>query len=224
MPADIKIKGIMDGLLISIGEGEWSELQTELLSHFDAQKDFLQGARVTLDVGNKILKAAELGHLRDLLSERNIQLRAIISHSPTTERTAQSLGLATKLSRPRPERSTRKLDTSLQGDHAILIQKTLRSGHSLKHAGHVVVIGDVNPGAEIVAGGNIIVWGRLRGTVHAGADGQENAIVCALDLSPTQLRIADQISITPPQRRRPKPEMAYLVKGVVVAEPWKFKR
>jgi septum site-determining protein MinC len=86
------------------------------------------------------------------------------------------------------------------------------------------VIGDVNPGAEIIAGGNIVIWGRLRGTVHAGAQGDEDAIVCALDLSPTQLRIADQISITPPQRRRPKPEIARLEDGKVIAEPWKLSR
>ena len=113
------------------------------------------------------------------------------------------------------------MDTALQGDQAVLIQRTLRSGHSIKHPGHVIVIGDVNPGAEIIAGGNVVVWGRLRGTVHAGAQGNEEATICALDLSPTQLRIAEQISITPPQRRKPKPEMARLVDGKVVAEPWK---
>jgi len=69
----------------------------------------------------------------------------------------------------------------------------------------------------------VIVWGRLRGTVHAGAQGDQDAVVCALDLSPTQLRIADQISITPPQRRKPKPEMARLNKNKVVAEPWKIE-
>ena len=224
MSTEIQIKGIKEGLLITLGEGKWEDIQPSLLSKIDAQRDFLQGARVTLEVGNHILRAAELGRLRDLLSERGVHLRAVLSNSPTTERTAQALGLATKLSKPRPDRSSRTLDTSIQGDHAILVKRTLRSGHSLKHAGHVVVIGDVNPGAEIVAGGNVVVWGRLRGTVHAGAGGQEDSIVCALDLSPTQLRIADQISITPPQRRRPKPEMAFLDNGKVVAEPWKLKR
>jgi len=224
MPPEIQIKGIREGLLITLGEGEWTELQPALLSHIDTQSDFLQGAKITLEVGNLILKAAEMGRLRDQLSERGLQLRAVLSNSPTTERTAQALGLGTKLSKPRPDRTTRSMDTNLQGDHAILVKRTLRSGHSLKHAGHVIVIGDVNPGAEIVAGGNVVVWGRLRGTVHAGAQGEGDAIVCALDLSPTQLRIADQISITPPQRRRPKPEMAHLEDGKVVAEPWKLKR
>jgi septum site-determining protein MinC len=112
-------------------------------------------------------------------------------------------------------------ETNLQdGEFSILLQRTLRSGFSLKHEGNVIVIGDVNPGAEIIAGGNVIIWGHLRGMVHAGAEGDQSAIVCALDLSPTQLRIADQIAVTPQRRGKPQPEMARLQNGQVIAEPW----
>jgi septum site-determining protein MinC len=103
---------------------------------------------------------------------------------------------------------------------AVYVQRTLRSGFKLQHPGHVVVVGDVNPGAEIIAGGDVVVWGRLKGMVHAGAQGDENAIVCALDLSPTQLRIADQISIPPQRRGKPHPEMARIQDGQVLAELW----
>jgi septum site-determining protein MinC len=223
MPQNIEIKGIREGLMITLGDGEWSDVHQALLSHVDTQSDFLKGAKITLEVGNHILKAADLGRLRDQLSERGIILRAVLSNSPTTERNAQALGLATRLSKPLPDRTMRRLETSVRGDQAMLVQRTLRSGHSLKHPGHVIVIGDVNPGAEIVAGGHIVIWGRLRGTVHAGAQGNEDAVVCALDLSPTQIRIAEHISITPPQRRKPRPEIARLVDGKVIAEPWKFK-
>ena len=93
MASAIQIKGIRDGLLVILGEGEWDQVEGSLLAHIDAQKDFLQGAKVTLEVGNHILKAADLGRLRDLLSDRGIQLKAVLSNSPTTERTAQALGL-----------------------------------------------------------------------------------------------------------------------------------
>ena len=99
----------------------------------------------------------------------------------------------------------------------------MRSGTVPEHPGHVIVLGDVNPGAEIVAGGNIVVWGRLRGVVHAGAEGDENAIVCALDLSPTQLRIAGQIALTPQRRGKPQPEVARLQDSKVIAEAWNPK-
>ena len=219
----IKIKGIREGLLITLGDGEWSKLESTLLSHIDEQGDFLKGAQLTLDIGNQILKAAELGHLRDILSDHGVTLRAVLTHSPSTEIAAQDLGLATRLSTPRPDRATRPIDTELTGDEAILVQRTLRSGHNINYFGHVIVMGDVNPGAEIVAGGNIVVWGRLRGTVHAGADGNKNSVICALDMSPTQLRIADQISVMSPQKKRSRPEVARLVDNRVIAEPWDNK-
>lgn len=219
----IKIKGIREGLLVTLSEGEWSELKNALLKHIDQQGEFLKGAQLTLDVGNQVLKAAEIGQLRDILSERGITLRALLSHSPTTELSAQNLGLATRLSKPKSNRSMHSLDTELSGDEAMLIHRTLRSGHNISFFGHVIVIGDVNPGAEITAGGNVVVWGRLRGTVHAGADGKSDAVICALDLSPTQLRIADQISVAPPQRKKSRPEMARLVDNQVIAEPWDYK-
>jgi len=87
-----------------------------------------------------------------------------------------------------------------------------------------VVVGDVNPGAEIIAGGNIIIWGKLQGLVHAGAQGDESAIVCALDLRPMQLRIAEQVAITPQRKWKPQPEMAKLVDGKVIAEAWNPKK
>ena len=76
----------------------------------------------------------------------------------------------------------------------------------------------------IIAGGNVIVWGRLRGVVHAGATGNKDAMVCALDLAPTQLRIADQIAVSPARRGRPKPEIARIRNGQLTAEEWQTKQ
>jgi septum site-determining protein MinC len=64
----------------------------------------------------------------------------------------------------------------------------------LHHTGNIVIIGDVNPGAELVATGDIVVFGRLAGIAHAGAQGDDNARIYALDLVPTQLRIATSIA------------------------------
>lgn len=220
----IQIKGIKDGLLILLGEGEWPVVRAALLEHIEAQIDFLRGARLVLDVGSHILKAVELGGLRDALSERGLSLWAVLSSSPTTETTAQTLGLATRISKPIPDRVAPPVDTSLNsGESAVLVHRTLRSGFSLQHPGHVIVIGDVNPGAEIIAGGDVIVWGHLRGMVHAGAEGDEEAVVCALNLAPTQLRIAGQIALTPQRRGKPQPELARLQDGHVVSVTWNPK-
>jgi len=219
----VQIKGIRDGLLITLGEGNWSELQTALLQHIDGQRSFFQGARVALEMGNQVLHAAELGALRDQLSERGVILWAVLGNSGVTEQNAQALGLATRIAAPRPDRAIKPLDTHLSGESAVLVQRTLRSGFRLAHQGHVVVIGDVNPGAEIIAGGSVVVWGRLRGVVHAGAEGNEQAVVCALDLMPTQLRIASLVAIPPQRKERAQPEMARVQDGQVVAEPWNYK-
>lgn len=224
MPPKLTIKGIKEGLLITLPDGNWDDLRHALLDHIDQQAGFLKGARLALDAGNQVLKATELGSLRDVISERGLTLWAVMSNSPTTEKTAQTLGLATRLSKPVPEKAMPRLDTNIQsGEQAVLVRRTLRSGFSLQHPGHVVVIGDVNPGAEIIAGGDVLVWGRLRGMVHAGAEGREDAVVCALDLAPTQLRIADKIAITPQRRGKSQPEMAFIKNGQVSAEAWNPK-
>ncbi len=78
---------------------------------------------------------------------------------------------------------------------------TLRGGQSLQQVGHIVVVGDVNPGAELVATGDIVVFGALLGTAHAGAQGDRAARVAALELAPTQLRIATAIAAGDGPRR-----------------------
>ncbi|MEW6569226.1 MAG: septum site-determining protein MinC, partial [Chloroflexota bacterium] len=168
------------------------------------------------------LGAADLGVLRDSLSGREVQLWAVLSESEVTRAAAADFGLATQLAAaPAEERSP---STELPADSAVLVCRTLHSGHSIHHPGHVVVIGDVNPGAEVVAGGNVVVWGRLRGVVHAGAAGNGGAVVCALDLSPTQLRIADHIAVSPERKDKARPEMACIRDGQLVAEGWNEER
>lgn len=217
---NIQIKGIKEGLLVSIAEGEWAELQASLIEHIRENAGFFQGARVALEVGNHILHAAEMGALRDQLSENGISLWAVVSNSPLTEKTAQMLGLATRLSPPKPDRTIKPLNPPVDGESAIFVNRTLRSGFKVTFQGNVVVVGDVNPGAEVIASGSIVVWGRLRGVVHAGAEGNTKAIVCALDLSPMQLRIAEFVAVPPRRHGKPKPEIAHITNGQVVADPW----
>jgi septum site-determining protein MinC len=215
----IHIKGIRDGLLITLDGASWPELATAFVKNVDERSSFFQGARVALDVGVNELRVAELSALRDQLSERGIALWAVLSESPVTERTAQNLGLATRLSKPRPVQF-REAAEELPEDAAQWVKGPLRSGGRVLFEGNVVVMGDVNPGAEIIAGGSVVVWGRLRGVVHAGAQGDEKAVVCALEMAPTQLRIASEIAISPKKQGKSQPEIARLKDGQLVAEPW----
>jgi len=215
----IDIKGIRDGLLVKLGDAPWPDLQVALINAIDERQAFFKGARLALDVGSQVLRVAELAALRELLSERGIFLWAVLSESSVSEQTAQNLGLATRISKPRPE-AARSAPEAGADEKALWLAHTLRSGVRVEFPGHVVVMGDVNPGAEIVAGGSIVVWGRLRGVVHAGAQGEASAVVCALELSPTQLRIAGEIAVSPKRKGKIQPEIARLQDGVLVAEPW----
>jgi len=217
----IQIKGLRDGLLVSLDDAPWEEQRAALMTQVDSQPAFFQGARLALDVTSQILHVNEMVELRDRLSERGIFLWAVISESPTTEQTAQLLGLATRISKQRPEETRQFSVEDLGEETALFLNRTLRSGTRIEFAGHVVVLGDVNPGAEIVADGNVIIWGRLRGMVHAGVKGNRSAVICALDLSPTQLRIADEVSGALKPRDNPKPEIARInEEGTLQAEFW----
>ncbi len=104
----------------------------------------------------------------------------------------------------------------------VMIHRTVRSGQKVEHSGTIVIVGDVNAGSEVIAGGDVLVWGRLRGVVHAGAGGDDNAIVGALFLAPTQLRIGNLIARAPDEKRsRQAPaEVARIRGGQIIVEPW----
>lgn len=217
----IQIKGLRDGLLVTLTGEVWEEQLASLVTQIDERPSFFQGARLALDISAQVLGLDELVHLRDVLSDRGISLWAVVSESPKTEKTAQLLGLATRISKPRPEEKRLSAVETPSDETALFLVKTLRSGTRIEFPGHVVILGDVNPGAEVIAEGNVIVWGRVRGVVHAGAKGNRKAVICALDLSATQLRIADEISALLKPQAHPKPEVASINKdGRLQAELW----
>lgn len=222
----VAIKGIKDGLLVSVSPTEeWAIITTQLAERIDQQSSFYSGARVTLDLGERPVRKDELGSMKALLERRGLTLWSVISASRTTLDAAGALDLRTEATNPVSGRPVDDRATQIPDDdstYGIMIRRTLRSGRSIRSEGHVLVYGDVNPGAEIIAVGDIIVWGRLRGNVHAGADGDERAVVCALDMIPTQLRIAGHITTSPhDKRRKPRPEIALVRDQRIVVEVWK---
>ncbi len=184
------IKGFREGLLITIGEGDWQKNFDALLQQIDGRREFFEGAKVAIDVGERKLRAAEVCALRDRLADRRVTLFALLSQSPSTEAVAETLGLSTKKSilKVNEEDLPRAL---YDGETALMIRKTLRSGTSVKYSGSVFVEGDINPGAEVFADGSIYVWGKIRGTVHAGIGGSEKEVIAALEISTEKMRIAN---------------------------------
>lgn len=220
----MEIKGTKEGILVNLEDQDWLEAKEGLIEKIEARKDFFKGAHLVLDVGNNVLRAKDLGELRDMLSEQGVVLSGVLSLSIVTRETATLLGMKTTIIPPKEKvrRKLKPLDTVLAGEAAVMIHRTMRSGFKVAYQGHVVVLGDVNPGAEIIATGCIIVWGHLRGTVHAGAEGDEGAVICALNLSPMQLRIASRAATSPKDSEQPQPEIASIKDDQIIAEPWQY--
>lgn len=232
MPS-ISFKGTRDGLCITLGEGSWRDLVDELAQQLDrpGAQSFFRGARVLLETGTRALGVVEIEELISLLAKHQMTLGSVVGENQTPGN-GQSNG-STKGSPnesiPPPEsfalpdgHEIANQPDAVDEPPALLLRRTVRSGQVITHPGTIIIIGDINPGAEVVAGGDVIVWGRLRGVVHAGASGNENALVGALSLTPTQLRIGGQIARAPDDRRpRTAPaEIARVRDGLIVVEPW----
>jgi septum site-determining protein MinC len=107
-----------------------------------------------------------------------------------------------------------------KGDRLLVVDRSLRSGQKVEHGGDVLVLGDVNKDAEVVAVGNIIIMGALRGIAIAGALGDERAVVVALKMEPQQIRIGKKIAISEESERVSPgyPEVARVEDGMIVLE------
>lgn len=101
-----------------------------------------------------------------------------------------------------------------------IISRTIRSGGKVESNGSIVVVGDVNAGAELVAVDDIIILGTLRGLAHAGATGSEKAVIWAQQIRSPQLRIGSALAQAAGSGGSEGPEVAMLRDGKIVLKPW----
>ncbi|MCX8041844.1 MAG: septum site-determining protein MinC [Thermodesulfobacteriaceae bacterium] len=109
---------------------------------------------------------------------------------------------------------------AIEKERLLILQKHLRSGQRVEHHGDILILGDVNPDAEIVASGNIIVMGKLRGIAWAGAMGDESAIIIALGMEPQQLKIAGVLANLKREEKGifSSPQVAKIKEGNIILE------
>ena len=222
---NIAIKGTRNGLLLTMEpETPFSDLLGALADRLAEAPAFFRGASLSVDTSRRRLLTSERHQLEDLLSHYYMSF-ASLEQSKTVRREKSRTA-------PLQLEETPPLETSIakeiqdardprESSDTLFLHRTVRSGQAIHHTSNVVVLGDVNPGAEIVAGGDIIVWGVLRGMVHAGYPDNGNALVCSLLLSPVQLRIAHLLS-RPPEgfEAQPRPEIASIKNGQIIVETW----
>lgn len=212
----VTIKGSKDGIRLQLDDqAAWSDVVAALREQLLHGGSFFTGARLSMDLGERQLAADALGEVLSLMHEHTIAIEAVAASARESRNAIRQAGIT---ARPLPERSAAPPQPT--HDDALLVSRTVRSGQVVRYPGHITLLGDVNPGAEVIAGGHVVVWGRLRGLVHAGALGDRAAVICALELQPTQLRIADVIARTPEGARQTIPEVARVDDGRIVVEPW----
>ena len=185
-------------------------------------------------MGTRPVVELELQQVQALLEKHGMTLGVVRTTAERTFEAAVALGLATRLedSTGAVEGETQPANSNRTGEQHFVYRGNLRSGQRLEKTEHVLVIGDVNPGAEIISAGDVLVWGRVRGIVHAGVDGDERAIVLALDLDPGQLKIADLVAVAADaevgspakwlwrRNRTKRPEIAYVENDKIIVETW----
>lgn len=205
----------------------WSDLWQQLKQRLTAGERFWQPRTpVYLFTHDRLLDARQLQAIADALTEVDLSLKRVYTSRRQTAVAAATAGYSIEQHAPVTHLNQSPTELGRALEEPLYLQSTVRSGSEIHHPGTVVILGDINPGGSVVADGDILVWGRLRGMAHAGASGNRACRIMALHLEPTQLRIANQVARppeTPPQEYLP--EVAYIGNnGIRIALARDFSR
>lgn len=186
----IRLKGMGKGLCVTLNPLEPIEyLKEELGRLFKDLGHLTANARIVIDIGRRDGYDDVIQEISEFLKEKF------------------GIGSVSRMPGKKTESET------------LMIRGRLRSGQTLKAKKHLILLGDLNPGAEVSAGGDILVMGSCRGIVAAGQPDNKDAIVLALDFRPTQIQIGTLMAVGfPSSPNQKQPEIAYVDNGVIVVE------
>ena len=222
MDHSILLKGNKYGIVVVLDESmDFLELLEKVGEKFkESEKFFDTKSKLAITFEGRTLSNDEIKSLLDVISENcDIQISYVIDSNKEVEEYFQKnilrqetylKEIAQELQKEIKEQETTvpKEDTKQErpgnGLNGMFYKGTLRSGQSLESATSLIILGDVNLGAEVQAVGNIVILGCLKGTAFAGCHGNTNAFVMALDMDPMQIRIANYIARASDQDRNKK--------------------
>ena len=212
-------KGTVNGLTIIMNEEDsFNEILNKIDKKLSSAGKFFKGANICVGYRGRNLSEEEESIIYGILSEKSgAEIQRFEKEAEKPDNVSNNVQRQTK----KNNEIRNYFYTGIKEGMAKFIKGTVRSGQLINYNGNVVVIGDVNPGGEIIATGNIIVLGLLRGIVHAGSDGNREAFIVSLNLQPTQLRIADVITRSPDEKRSKSeilPELACIKDDMVYIE------
>ncbi|MGG7159354.1 septum site-determining protein MinC [Clostridium baratii] len=207
MDERIIIKGNKSGLIAEINMHKFSdftEMLELLLSRLSKGKRFYRKSTLTINTSLNLINDKDIEHLKKVLLEE-IEIEDIIWQDDNVKE----------------KEKEKKTFSGVYEGKTKFLRKTVRGGQSIRYNGNIVIIGDINSGAEVTAAGNIIVLGAIKGNVSAGANGNTKAIIAAFSLQPEILKISNIVTLSPDDSEEPEyPEVAKVKDGAIIVEPY----
>ena len=231
MDTAVTIKGTKSGIILVLDPSlSFEDLCLSIEEKFKEASSFLGKNNMGLLIRGRDLSDEETDRVVEIIkANSDLTITCIIEDEAAFNKGYRSA--------PEPEQSVTE-DTVIDepyidtfDDTAVIYRGNLRSGQDISSEKSIVVMGDVKPGANVTSYGSIYILGELRGNAFAGAGGDKNAVIMALDLRPIQVRIADAIAISPDADKGAKlkvkkkkflsstegdPEVAYIENGHIV--------
>ena len=209
----VKLKGVGDSLWVAVNPSLTVEqLKTELIKPFERLKHLAINARVIIDTGRDDRENND-----ELIEQLGSYLKSEFQVGHVTKPTP-------------PKRSVnrnriRQQDMGNAWHHyrndGLVIAGRVRSGQKIQARKHLIILGDLNPGAEVVAGGDIIIMGCLQGKASAGQPDNEDAIIMALEFKPTQIQIGGFVAAGIADSSGTQPEFASVEDNAIVVDDYK---
>ncbi|ACB51824.1 septum site-determining protein [Crocosphaera subtropica ATCC 51142] len=194
------------------GQKDWVELLQDLKYCLNHHKGtWTPGTAVHLLVENRLMDSRQFHNIGEALDAAELKLTRVFTTRRQTAITAATAGYSVEQETPKRELFPTEISGQGNLNEPLYLKTTVRSGVAIRHPGTIIIQGDVNPGGEVIADGDVIIWGYLRGIAHAGAKGNPECCIMALRMQPTQLRIGEAVARPPGDSPEVfEPEVAYL--------------
>lgn len=224
MKQTVLIKGNKYGITVNLDPEEpFDALLKEAEEKFRASSGFFKKARVALSVeGRKLTQEEELQLLHVITEQTELEIVCILSDKDdeTALRMKEALEAAQK--NREKELNEENTESDPMPNSGQFYKGTLRSGQVVESESSIVIMGDINPGAKVIARGNIVILGSLKGYAYAGTGGNTHTFVAALEMNPMQIRIGDVLARNADEtKNRLKltgPHVAYVQDGNIYIE------
>lgn len=209
MNNSVLIKGTKNGIIVKMDNKlPFDEIKKQLAAKFEETADFFKEANMALTFEGRELTSGQTQEVLDIIQKHSkINIICIVDNDRFHEKVFED-AISERIN-------------ELSAQTGQFYKGTLRSGQVFESESSVIILGDVNPGAKVIAKGNVVVLGTLKGNIYAGAAGNENCFVAALDMNPMQIRIGDVLARCADNAKPDKhivPKIAFVEEGSIFIE------